>query len=57
MNEHCRIGLHSFAEWEDVPNTEWQTRACRECGATQKRPWEPDERTVRHADPYRDLMR
>lgn len=53
MNENCRIGLHSFGEWEDKGKTLNQSRTCRECGETQQQQWKPEERAP--YDPYRDL--
>jgi len=53
MNEFCRIGLHSYGEWEDKGESMLQERRCRECRHIDRRRWEPDLR--RDIDPYSDL--
>jgi len=55
MNEFCAIGLHSFSEWQDSKDGNWQSRSCRECKRPEQRPWEPEAKPA--FDPYSDLHR
>lgn len=51
MNEHCRIGLHSFDDWQEKAGIE--TRVCRVCRHTEQRTSQPEPKPPR--DPYADL--
>ena len=55
MNEFCAIGLHSFSEWQDSKDGNWQSRSCRECKRPEQRPWEPEAKPP--FDPYSELHR
>ena len=58
MNEHCRIGLHNFTDWDDEDKGLRQSRKCRACSEVQRRPWEPDDKPLpKWRDPYDDLTR
>ncbi len=57
MSENCKIGLHSFKDWQDQPKSATQTRKCRECGVVEERVWQHDEDRPGPYDAYRDLYR